>query len=146
MKFEQKKDLPHGCRLLYGVTKRDDRGALTFVECNTLPFAIKRIFWITGVPEGKHRGGHAHSSCSEAVFVVSGAFTMHLSDGESEADVRLTAPESGVLVPRGVWCELRDFTADCICVVAASEPYNQQGYFNTYEEYLKHCAAHKSEL
>jgi hypothetical protein len=80
------------------------------------------------------------------VFVVSGAFIMHLSDGESEADVRLTAPESGVLVPRGVWCELRDFTADCICVVAASEPYNRQGYINTYEEYLKHCVAHKSEL
>lgn len=137
MKHENKQTLPTGCTLLRGITVGDDRGNLTFVEGSTLPFPIKRMFWITSVPSGKNRGGHAHASCSEAVFAVQGAFTMHLSDGNIRGAVRLSAPGEGVVVPAGVWCELTDFTLDCVCVVAASQPYNAEGYVNSYSKYLE---------
>lgn len=137
MKHENNRTLPSGCTLLKGITVGDDRGNLTFVEGSTLPFSIKRMFWITSVPLGKNRGGHAHVSCSEAVFAVQGAFTMHLSNGNIRGAVRLSAPGEGVVVPAGVWCELTDFTLDCVCVVAASQPYNAEGYVNSYSKYIE---------
>lgn len=138
MKYENTVKLPEGCALLKGVTVGDSRGNLTFVEGNTLPFPIRRMFWIAGVPQGKTRGGHAHATCSEAVFAVQGSFTMHLSDGLVQAAVRISAPDGGVLVPAGIWCDLKDFSSDCVCVVAASHPYDAKGYINTYDEYLSY--------
>lgn len=130
--------MPEGCVLLQGTSVPDSRGVLTFVEGGSLPFEIKRMFWITNVPEGKTRGGHAHVSCSEAVFAVQGAFSIYLSNGGTQITKRISSPGEGVVVPSGVWCNLKDFTADCVCVVAASQPYEANGYINTYEEYLKY--------
>ncbi len=136
MECKSNSNLPAGCALLRGVTIGDARGVLTFVEGGELPFDIKRMFWITSVPEGKTRGGHAHATCSEAVFAVQGAFCMHLSDGQVQTTTRISAPNEGILVPAGIWCDLKDFTPDCVCVVAASQPYDADGYINTYEDYL----------
>lgn len=138
MNYEISGKLPKGSALVEGVTVTDNRGSLTFVEGVTLPFSIKRMFWITSVPKGAVRGGHAHASCSEAVFAVSGSFRMHLSNGKDECSVMLHGPGQGILVPAGMWCDLTDFSDDCVCVVAASEPYDGKGYINTYENYLKY--------
>lgn len=136
MEQDSRTVLPDGCMLLQGISVADERGVLTFVEGGTLPFAIARIFWITSVPGGKSRGGHAHASCSEAVFAVRGSFTMHLSDGRVQSATRISSPGGGILVPAGIWCDLRDFTPDCVCVVAASHPYDAEGYINGYGDYL----------
>ncbi len=136
---EIEKTMPAGCALLKGVSVVDERGVLTFVEGQALPFAIKRMFWITSVPEGKTRGGHAHRTCSEVVFAVRGSFCIHLSDGEKQVDFRIMSPEEGIVVPAGVWCDLSEFSADCVCVVVASQAYDPKGYINSYEEYLKYC-------
>lgn len=144
MIYKQAEKLPDGCLLLKGRTVTDDRGSLTVVEKSVLPFSPQRIFWITGVPEGKRRGGHSHVSCSEAVFVAQGAFSMFVSDGDTSTEIRLSSPESGILIPCGIWCELRDFTPDCVCVVMASEAYDRNGYINSYEEYLRFRAEKQS--
>lgn len=136
--YEMGKAMPEGCTLLKGTSFVDERGVLTFVEGRVLPFAVKRIFWISSVPKGKKRGGHAHRTCSEVVFAATGSFCIHLSDGIKHTTIRISSPGDGVVVPAGVWCDLDEFSADCVCVVAASQAYDPQGYINSYEAYLEY--------
>ena len=138
MMSELEKTMPEGCALLKGVSVVDERGVLTFVEGQALPFAVKRMFWITSVPEGKTRGGHAHKTCSEVVFAVCGSFCMHLSDGRKQANIKISSPGEGIVVPAGIWCDLSEFSADCVCVVVASQAYAPEGYINSYDAYMRY--------
>ena len=129
--------LPRGCKIIEFPEQTDDRGALSFAEgAHHIPFQIERVFWIYGVPQGKTRGGHSHSESAEVVVPVSGGFNMMVSDGSLETIVRMDSPRKGILIPPGVWCDLRDFEPCTVCVVFASHPYNASGYINDYSEYL----------
>lgn len=130
--------LPEGCRLVRLPMMKDRRGCLSFLQASSdIPFRIERVFWIWGVPEGQKRGGHAHRTCSEVVFPVTGAFTMYVDDRTQRTEVRMDDPSCGILIPAGMWCELSDFKTGTACVVVASHPYDADGYINTYEDYLK---------
>lgn len=132
------KTLPSGCRLIAFPEARDERGALVFAEAEmSVPFTVRRTFWIYDVPEGAARGGHAHWSCSEVVVPVCGGFTMVVSDGNVCRKVELNSPKQGILIPAGIWCELRDFQPNTVLMVMASEPYRAEGYVHSYSEYLK---------
>ena len=137
--MKQKVDeiLPEGCVYVDAKTATDDRGALTFVEKGVLPFNVERIFWITSVPVGKRRGGHAHRTCMEAVFAAKGSFDMMIDDGKRSITTHISEKGQGIIVPAGAWCELFNFTADCVCMVAASQSYDPDGYAKSYEEYLR---------
>ena len=129
--------LPRGCKIIEFPEQTDDRGALSFAEgAHHIPFQIERVFWIYGVPDGKTRGGHSHSESAEVVVPVSGGFNMMVSDGAHQTIVRMDSPRKGILIPPGVWCDLRDFEPGTVCVVFASHPYNASGYINDYSEYL----------
>ncbi len=108
------------CQLITLPLATDARGSLCFAENTQLPFPIERVFWIYGVPEGKTRGGHAHTTCA---------------DGKSEKTYHMDSPQTGILIPPNVWCELRNFSPQTICVVLASETYNSEGYINKYEDF-----------
>ncbi len=130
--------LPGGCRLIGAPEKIDERGCLSFLQGGEgVPFAIERVFWIWGVPPGQTRGGHAHRTCHEVVFPLSGAFTMHVDDGLAQADVLMDNPACGILVPAGVWCHLKDFREGTVCLAVASQPYDASGYINNHEDYLR---------
>jgi len=130
--------LPSGVKLITLPKAVDDRGNLSFLQGGEhIPFDVERVFWIYDVPEGKTRGGHAHWECAEVVFPVYGSFIMHVDDGELSADVEMKDPNVGILIPAGVWCELKEFQTGTVCVVVASHPYDAGGYVNAYEEYLK---------
>mgnify|MGYP002626437223 CR=1 FL=1 len=130
--------LPEGCRLIPIPCVGDERGRLAFAEGDsTIPFPVRRVFWIYDVPVEARRGGHAHWTCAEVVVAVQGGFTMYLCDGIAEAEVRMERADVGILVPAGVWCELRDFQPHTVLVVMASEPYGAQGYVHSFEEYKK---------
>ena len=137
MKQFESETAPAGCVAVCAKTVTDDRGALTFVEKGVLPFAVERIFWITSVPEGKTRGGHAHKTCVEAVWAAKGAFDITVDDAVNAVTVHISADGAGIIVPAGAWCELCNFTADCVCVVAASQSYDSEGYVSSYDEYLR---------
>ena len=129
--------LPRGCKIIEFPEQTDDRGALSFAEgVHHIPFQIERVFWIYGVPDGKTRGGHSHSESAEVVVPVNGGFNMMVSDGAHQTIVRMDSPRKGILIPPGVWCDLRDFEPGTVCVVFASHPYNASGYINDYSEYL----------
>ena len=131
--------LPEGCQLLTLPIIADERGFLTFCENSdsVLPFSIKRTFWIYGVPNGKKRGGHAHMTCSEVIFPVSGSFQIEVDNGTQRATVQMNKPNVGIHVPAGMWCNLFDFSSDAVCLVLASHTYDNTGYIHDYQEYIK---------
>lgn len=129
---------PMGCRRIAVPGVRDERGALIFAEAGrTIPFEVKRVFWIYDVPTNAERGGHAHWTCSEVVVPVKGGVTVTLDDGRNTCSIKLERPDEGVLIPAGVWCRLTDFVEGTVLVVMASDKYDPQGYVHDYDEYLR---------
>ena len=133
-----KATLPKGCKLVSIPHVGDERGDLAFAEAQgTIPFGIQRVFWVYDIPAEVKRGGHAHRTCSEVVVPITGAFTMMVDDGRARAEVRMESPSEGILIPAGVWCELKDFAPGTALVVMASERYDATGYVHDYSTYLK---------
>jgi dTDP-4-dehydrorhamnose 3,5-epimerase-like enzyme len=129
--------LPRGCRIIDFPESVDDRGALSFAEStNHIPFQIERVFWIYNVPENKSRGNHSHNESSEVVVPVCGSFDMLVDDGSRRVLVHMDSSKQGILIPPGVWCELKNFVSGTVCVVFASHPYNAAGYINDYKQYI----------
>ncbi len=130
-------DLPRCAKWIRVGDVADERGELSFAENSSLPFAVERVFWISNIPEGKTRGGHAHTICAEIVFPIGGAFDMFVSDGDGERTYHMNRQDTGIYIGPGVWCELRNFTPGTVCVVLASHPYIADGYINDYDEFMK---------
>lgn len=126
-----------GFRLVKIPSFYDSRGSLSFAEWKHLPFDVNRIFWIYGVGEGKTRGGHAHTECAEVVFAVSGSFDMFVDNGKEQQVFHIDSPDTGIYIGANVWCELRNFAPDTVCVVVASHPYDAEGYINSKDEFDK---------
>lgn len=115
----------------------DSRGRLTFAEENwDIPFPLKRVFWITDVPRGAARGGHAHRTCKEVLCCVRGSLTLRVDNGRERRVFCLDSPDRAVLIPEGVWCSLEGFTQDAVVVVGASEAYSAEGYVRDYQEFV----------
>ncbi|MCR4995059.1 MAG: FdtA/QdtA family cupin domain-containing protein [Bacteroidales bacterium] len=130
--------LPCGVKVIQLHENVDDRGQLSVAEgMKEIPFEIRRVFWISGVPQTKTRGGHAHWSCHEAVFAVTGGFEIEVDDGQRCCTLTLDEPNKGVVIPAGVWCELRHFRPRTVCVVMASQEYDATGYVNDRDQWLK---------
>ena len=113
----------------------DTRGNLSVVEGNTVPFALKRVYYLYDVPSGAARGGHAHIHQSEVLIALSGSFEVLLKDGQDEKTVRLSLPNSGLLIPTGIWRELRNFSSGSVCLVLASGEFDEADYIRTYAEF-----------
>ncbi|MCR5179814.1 MAG: FdtA/QdtA family cupin domain-containing protein [Bacteroidaceae bacterium] len=134
--------MPQGVELIQLPENVDERGRLSFAEGGLhIPFDVKRMFWISDVPPGKIRGGHAHWTCHEAVFPVSGSFDIEVDDGYCSRTFTMNSPSLGILIPAGIWCELRNFSPGSVCVVAASQEYDATGYANDYDSW-KHKITH----
>lgn len=116
----------------------DPRGNLTVAEGDSLPFAIRRVYWVYDVPGGEHRGGHAHKHCREFIVAVSGAFTVTLDNGEEIVPFLLNHPYQGLLVETNVWRTLDDFSSGAVCLVLAEDPFSEDDYIRDYNEYLKY--------
>lgn len=115
----------------------DERGKLQVLEAGKVfPFEIRRVFWISDIPEGRTRGGHAHWTCHEAVFAISGSFEIEIDDGKACHTYTIDSPTRGIMIPAGVWCELRHFTPGTVCLVMASQEYDASGYSLNRQEWL----------
>lgn len=117
----------------------DPRGNLTVVEgLRQVPFDIKRVYWVYDVPGGEHRGGHAHKRCREFIIALSGSFMVTLDNGNERSSVLLNHPYQGLLVETGVWRTLNDFSSGAVCMVLASEPFDENDYIRRYDDYLEY--------
>ncbi|MBO5155591.1 MAG: WxcM-like domain-containing protein [Prevotella sp.] len=117
----------------------DPRGNLTVAEANkNVPFDIKRTYWVYDVPGGECRGGHAHKQCLEFIVAVSGSFHVTLDNGKKKTTYQLNHPWQGLLVDTGVWRTLDDFSSGAVCMVLASEKFEEEDYIREYDDYLKY--------
>lgn len=122
----------------------DRRGNLTVAESmKNVPFSIKRTYWVYDVPGGECRGGHAHKECIEFIIAVSGSFTVTLDNGKERKDYLLNHPYQGLLVDTGIWRTLEDFSSGAVCLVLASELYEEEDYIRDYNDFLKYVECSK---
>jgi dTDP-4-dehydrorhamnose 3,5-epimerase-like enzyme len=114
----------------------DDRGSLVALEAHkTVPFDVKRVYYIFGTEHGVSRGFHAHRVLQPVAVCVTGKCRMVLDDGHQREDVWLDSPTKGLLIGDLVWREMHDFSSDCVLLVLASEFYNEADYIRSYEEF-----------
>lgn len=122
----------------------DPRGNLTVAEgCGEMPFDIKRAYWVYDVPAGESRGGHAHKRLRQLVIALSGSFTVTLDNGSERKTVLLNHPWQGLLIDTDIWRTLDDFSSGAVCLVLASEHFEEDDYIYDYDEFLKYIACLK---
>lgn len=114
---------------------QDRRGNLSVVEGATIPFVSKRVYYLYDVPSGSKRGGHAHKEQKEFLVALSGSFDVILKDGKSTQIVTLNKPNFGLLIVDGIWRELQNFSAGAICLVFASDEFNEDDYIREYKNF-----------
>ncbi len=114
----------------------DDRGSLVALEADkTVPFNVKRVYYIFGTKSGVSRGFHAHRALQQVAVCVTGKCRMILDDGERREEVWLDSPTKGLLIGDLVWREMHDFSPDCVLLVLASEHYDETDYIRSYDEF-----------
>lgn len=115
----------------------DRKGNLTVVQNGvTVPFDIKRVYYLYDVPGGESRGSHAHRELSQLIVAASGSFRVVLDDGTAKRAFVLNRPYQGLLVKPGIWRDLDDFSSGAVCMVLASEVYQPEDYIRDYDKFL----------
>jgi hypothetical protein len=116
----------------------DERGNLSFIEENThIPFEIKRSYWIYDVPGGEKRGGHAYRTLQEFIVALSGSFDIIVDDGREEKKFSLNRSYYGLYIPKGTWRQLENFSTNSLCLILASDKYDEKDYIRNYNEFKK---------
>lgn len=117
----------------------DPRGNLTVAEgADVVPFDIKRAYWVYDVPGGESRGGHAHKRLRQLVIALSGSFTVTLDNGRERKTVLLNHPWQGLVIETNTWRTLDDFSSGAVCLVLASDHFEEDDYIYDYDEFLNY--------
>ena len=125
------------CQIIQLPKITDRRGNITPIEgAITLPFDIKRVFYTYDIPGGEARGAHAHKTCHQLLVAASGAFDILLDDGSQQRIVSLNRPYYGLHIPPGIWASEANFSSGSICLVLASETYQEEDYIRDYQKFL----------
>ena len=112
-------------------------GNITIVEGNkNVPFEIKRLYYLYDIPGGEDRGGHAHKELRQLIVAASGSFDVLLDDGINKKVVSLNRPDYGLMVVPGIWRELMEFSSGAICLVLASEIFDNEDYIRDYNHFV----------
>ncbi len=113
-------------------TIKDTRGNLAIIEKDTIPFEIKRVYYLYDIPTDAYRGGHAHIEQEEFLVALSGSFDVVLDDGQKKHRVMLSKPNVGLYIPTGVWRELENFSSGSVCLVLNSGEFDESDYIRDY--------------
>lgn len=111
-------------------------GNIAVIEDDTIPFEIKRVYYLYDIPSSSKRGGHSHKKLQQILIAISGSFDVILKDGEIEKKVVLNKPDKGLLIKNNTWRELENFSSGAVCLVLASEVFEESDYIRDYEEFL----------
>ena len=115
----------------------DSRGNLTYLEDGICPFEFKRIYYLYDVPAESIRGGHAHKVLKQLLIPLAGSFNVLLDDGKNKKEINLYRPYQGLLICPMIWRELNQFSSGAVCLVLASEKYDESDYFRVHKDFLK---------
>jgi dTDP-4-dehydrorhamnose 3,5-epimerase-like enzyme len=114
---------------------KDPRGSLAIIEGEVLPFSVERVYYLYDVPSDAYRGGHAHKSLVQCLVALSGSFEVLVDDGLNQRRIMLNKPDIGLLIPSGIWRELDNFSSGSVCLVLASEVFDESDYIRDYNEF-----------
>lgn len=115
-------------------------GNLGIIEKETISFNIQRVYYLYDVPSSASRGGHAHKQLKQLLVALSGSFDVVLKDGTEQKVVTLNKPDKGLLINSNIWRELENFSSGAVCMVIASEAYDEQDYIRDFEDYKRYIA------
>lgn len=115
----------------------DPRGNLTFVEGGRhVPFDIRRVYYLYDVPGGAERGGHGHKALHQLIIAMSGSFDIHLDDGFEKKTIHMNRSYYGLYVCPMIWREIDNFSSGAVCMVLASEYYDELDYYRDYDKFI----------
>ena len=127
------------CQIIDLPKIHDPRGNLTFIEGRQhVPFDIARVYYLYDVPGGSERGGHAHKQLHQFIIAMSGSFDVVLDDGRDKKRIHLNRSYNGLYVCPMIWRELDNFSSGAVCMVLASERYDEDDYYRNYADFM--CA------
>ncbi|MFT7351689.1 MAG: dTDP-4-dehydrorhamnose 3,5-epimerase-like enzyme [Flavobacterium sp.] len=115
----------------------DYRGNIAIIEKEVLPFEMKRVYYLFDVPSSAHRGGHSHKNQQEFLVALSGSFDVVVNDGENKKKVTLNKPDKGLLIRENIWRELENFSSGCVCLVVASDVFDEDDYIREFDVFLE---------
>lgn len=112
------------------------KGNIGVVEKNTIPFEVKRVYYLFDIPSTAKRGGHSHKEQQELLIALSGSFEVIVKNGKESQRITLNKPDKGLLIGKNVWRELENFSSGAVCLVLASDVYDEDDYIRSYKTYL----------
>ncbi len=121
----------------------DTRGNLGIIEGNTLPFSIKRVYYLFDVPSSASRGGHAHKEQLEFLISISGSFDVLIDNGVNKEIITLNKPDRGLLIPTRIWRELDNFSSGAVCLVISSDEFDEDDYIRDYTDFVEYISNYK---
>lgn len=114
-----------------------ERGKLAVVEKDIIPFKLQRIYYLYDVPHDSYRGGHSHKEQQSVIIALSGSFEIVVDDGISKKNYVLNKPNQGLYIPTGIWREIINFSSGAVCLVLASNEFDEAEYIRDYDEFLR---------
>ena len=124
------------CKVIYLHSAHGHNGALTSVENRKeIPFGISRVYYLYDIPGGASRGGHAHKKLEQFIIPISGSFDVTLDDGLNKKTVQLNRSYFGLYLRPGIWREVQNFSSGAICLVLASEKFDEDDYIREYDDF-----------
>jgi len=126
------------CRIINLPIVDDPRGKLSFIEGGRhLPFEIKRVYYLYDVPGGSTRAGHGHKTLQQLVVAMAGSFDIELDDGYAKQKFHLNRSHYGLYISPMIWRDIDNFSSGSVCMVLASDYFEEADYFRDYEEFLR---------
>lgn len=131
----------YNCSLFKFLSIDSNYGNLTPIEeLLDVPFDIKRIYYITKVPQDIARGFHAHRKLHQVLICVNGSVKIKVKNPKEETEFILNNSSVGLYIGPYVWREMYDFSKDAVLLVLASDYYNENDYIRNIDFYMKEAA------
>ena len=125
------------CKIIKIPKISDVRGNLSFIEENRhVPFNIKRIYYLYDIPGDSVRAGHAHKNLHQLMIAISGSFDITLDDGFNKKTLNLKRSYEGLYIPPMTWRDLNNFSSGSVCLVLASDYFDESDYYRNYSEFI----------
>lgn len=137
--LKMKKNSVYDCTIIELDKHHSERkGNISVVENNLIvPFDVKRVYYLYDIPGGESRGAHAHKELSQFIVAASGSFNVILDDGNIKRTFILNRPYQGLYIVPGIWRDLSEFSSGAVCMVLASEKYDEGDYIRNYDDFIK---------
>lgn len=127
------------CKIINLPKISNELGNLTFIQGgHEIPFQIKRSYYLYDIPGGSTRGSHAHIKLEQFIIAISGSFDIILNDGKNEKRFHMNRSYYGLYLSPLMWRTLDNFSSGSVCMVLASEIYDESDYIRDYNKFKKY--------